>query len=172
MAGLDALDRKLSGGTEGMLRVTGIPNPRLASDLRDLAMVDGVPARPAEESAPDQEELRAVGARNGFRAVVTWCGAGDSGSLDAVFVPVHEAEGVSLTGGYLPRPAAEAGAVRPMDGYVNTPGRADRAASLVGALRDHLAERLSDMMPPATITLVDRLPAVPDGAVRERGGDE
>ncbi|RLL65972.1 non-ribosomal peptide synthase/polyketide synthase [Streptomyces sp. Z26] len=147
-----ALDALLAGRT-APLRVTGVPNARLAEDLSALDALDdssrtGRTAGPA--AAPDPEELHALGARHGLTTAVTWDGAADDGALDVVFAP----EGTAYAPLYRPSGTAA---------HANRPAPFRDVGALLRTLRAHTAERLPEYMVPAALVPLDRLPVTPSG---------
>ncbi|MEV7343455.1 amino acid adenylation domain-containing protein [Streptomyces sp. NPDC093544] len=151
-ATLAALDARLAaeGRRPALLRVTGLPNARLAEDLAALGALDGSSRPPAE--ATDPETLHELAARHGYRAAVTWNGSAVDGSLDAVFALGDTPFGALYRPGH--------------DGAhpsANRPAPFRDATALMRTLRAHAAEWLPEYMVPSALVPLDRLPVTPSG---------
>ncbi|MGW5637254.1 amino acid adenylation domain-containing protein, partial [Streptomyces sp. NPDC003832] len=140
------------------LRVTGVPNARLADDLTDLRALEGSSREPAP--GVDPEDVHALAARHGYAAVLTWNGTADDGAFDAVLTP---------------RPAGDeagwcAGPYRPAGAYplANRPAPFRDVAALMRTLRAHAAEWLPDYMVPSALVPLHALPVTPSGKIDAR----
>jgi amino acid adenylation domain-containing protein/non-ribosomal peptide synthase protein (TIGR01720 family) len=132
------------------LRVTGVPNARLAADLPDDPRLAG---------APDPEEFPDLASAHGLRACLTWSGDCVHGDLDVVFHPPGEAVGGHPGAGYRPRPRGDAGILA----YANTPVAFADPAALVRSLRTHAQSWLPGYLVPTAFVLLDRLPVLTSG---------
>ncbi len=130
------------------LRVTGIPNARLAADLAVLRRIDG---GAAVTGAPaDPEELCRAAEELGYRAEVTWTADSGDGRFDLVVT----------------EPGVDAGPVfRPGAAGVlaNRPAPFRDVNALVGMLREHLRDRLPDYMVPTAVVALPALPVMANG---------
>ncbi|MGW0841591.1 amino acid adenylation domain-containing protein [Streptomyces sp. NPDC002787] len=151
VGGLDGLARLLAGRPSG-LRVTGVPNARLADDLADLRRLEGS----SQEAAPgtDPEDVHALAAEHGCRAALTWNGSADDGAFDAVF---------TLDGDFGPL-------YRTADAYphANRPAPFRDVGALMRTLRGHAAEWLPDYMVPSAFVPLHTLPVTPSGKIDGR----
>ncbi|MGB3443712.1 MAG: amino acid adenylation domain-containing protein, partial [Actinophytocola sp.] len=154
---VDALRAVLGGAAP--LRVTGVPNARVAAEaaadraLRAGEPLDAVRAAAAERAGVEPDDLVAAGAAHGHDTVVTWNGGGAPGELDVLFVPR----------GTPPRRYSTADGEATAGPAANDPSVLRAAGDLTAALRVFLRERLPEYMVPADMVAFDRFPVNANG---------
>ena len=164
-ASLEQVAARLRGERPSVLRVSGIPNARLAGEFAAMktvwdttdshALTRSLAAEPAELGV-DPEDLHELARDLGYRVATTWARAGQDDRFDAVFF----AERVpALTNVYraahaLPLPPAA---------YANRLDHGRAARSLATELRSYLAERLPASMVPVAIVVLPCLPLNANG---------
>ncbi|MDX3544048.1 amino acid adenylation domain-containing protein [Streptomyces europaeiscabiei] len=151
VGGLGGLAELLAGRPDG-LRVTGVPNARLADDLADLRRLDGS-SREASSGA-DPEDVHALAAEHGYRAALTWNGNADDGAFDAVLVLDGSFGQLYRTADAHPR--------------ANRPAPFRDVGALMRTLRGHAAEWLPDYMVPSAFVPLHALPVTPSGKIDAR----
>ncbi|MDT0569203.1 non-ribosomal peptide synthetase [Streptomyces sp. DSM 3412] len=151
VGGLGGVAGLLAGRPEG-LRITGVPNARLADDLADLRRLEDS-SRQAADGA-DPEDLHALAAEHGYRAALTWNGNADDGAFDAVLV---------LDGPF--GPLYRTAHVHPR---ANRPAPFRDVSALMRTLRGHAAEWLPEYMVPSAFVPLHALPVTPSGKIDGR----
>ncbi|MCH0564643.1 MULTISPECIES: non-ribosomal peptide synthetase [unclassified Streptomyces] len=140
----------------GPVRVTGIPNARLAAEAAAAAAAGVVRADTPSGRPVDPEDLAAWAREEGLDAVLTWSGEAVH-RFDAVLLP----ERLAVTGGFVP--SGVAGGIR-----ANAPALAKAIGPLVAELPEYLRRRLPDYMVPAAVVPLSELPLNPAGKI-DRG---
>ncbi|MGP3966626.1 amino acid adenylation domain-containing protein [Streptomyces sp. 6N223] len=146
----DALAAHLTDRRPALLRLTGVPNARLAPDLAALRSLDDSSTSGSRtEDAPDPEELLRLGERLGYRAAATWHAAAEDGALDLVFARDALPPALYAPAGDFP--------------HANRPAPFRDVAALMRQVRAHAAAWLPPYMIPAAFVPVTRLPVTPSG---------
>ncbi|MER6299869.1 non-ribosomal peptide synthase/polyketide synthase [Kitasatospora sp. NPDC001539] len=162
---LEDLERRIAAGDGLPVRVTGVPDARLAGEQAALlALADGRPVDEAlaaltgpEERGVHPEALHELAARCGQPVVVTYA-QGAPGRLDAVFGVGEEAVSES----YLPGTRQDAAA------HVNNPLGSRRLGELVSSVRSFAEQRLPEYMVPNAFVALDALPTTVNGKLDRR----
>ncbi len=163
--GLGALSEHLARQRPARLRIMGIPNARLASDLIALRELDKEPALGTAlrtrhggdltKGMLDPEALHDLGAELGYHVVTTWSGERDDGGVDVEFADtLADAEL-----GEVYRPAH----IGPVASLANTPVAFRSTSALLKSLRSHAAQWLPTHMVPAAFVPLPWLPMLPSG---------
>ncbi|WP_410642633.1 amino acid adenylation domain-containing protein [Amycolatopsis sp. lyj-346] len=178
---LGAVERFLTAETPERLRVTAIPDARLAGELAAVRALDTGDAEAAvaaldRRDGVDPEALHRLGERAGYHVAVTL--AAEGGELEAVFMRPNVAFGAlnapKVAFGALDAPKATLGrlggaAYRPVrqtgtpGSYANNPAARRETGALVASLRAHVRDRLPLYMVPSAFVVLDKLPVLASG---------
>jgi amino acid adenylation domain-containing protein/non-ribosomal peptide synthase protein (TIGR01720 family) len=168
-----AVRRILVDDAPATLGLFGVPNARLAGDLRALELLAGAepPATVGElrqalaagdqDAGVDPEELWALGDELAYAVEISWSGDGPAGSYDVVFQHARLAHAGCVAVG---RHAAALDH-KPWGAYANNPLQEKLARRLIPALRTYLKEKLPEYMMPSAFMLLDALPLTHNGKV-------
>ncbi|MEU2452099.1 amino acid adenylation domain-containing protein [Streptomyces sp. NPDC012765] len=145
---------------EQPVRVTRIPNARLADEVEAAAAIGVISAPAAAGPVLDPQDLREWAAERGWGVVLTWSAAAAE-CFDAVILPAGPVTDQVLTGGFTPSGRADRQ-------LANEPAAAGRIGALVGALRDWLGDRLPDHLVPSSVVAIAEVPLTPNGKLDQR----
>ncbi|WP_435813277.1 amino acid adenylation domain-containing protein [Streptomyces virginiae] len=154
------LEEFVRGHGEQPVRVTRIPNARLADEVESAAAVGVIEAPATAGPVLDPHDLRAWAAGRGWGVLLTWSAAAAE-CFDAVIVPTGPVTDQVFTGGFTPSGRADRV-------LANEPAAAGRIGTLVGALRGYLQERLPDHLVPSSVVAIAEVPLTPNGKLDQR----
>jgi len=134
------------------VRITGIPNARVAAEAKAARELGLERSNPTPTSALDPQELKTWASERGLDAVVTWSPRSID-LYDAVLAPAGQLGNV--TGTY----------VTATDGrsLVNDPAAARGIGSLLVALRGYVQDKLPEYMVPSAVVAIGAVPLTPNG---------
>jgi amino acid adenylation domain-containing protein len=164
---MDGLRQALLAAPGEALAVLGVPDARVARELRIVEMAAG-PDAPATVGdarwmldaqppfAVDPEETWALAEALGMAAEIR---VADGGRFDVLFRAPADAEADFPPRGFVAKPVAA---------YTNDPLRAAQARELSPRLRAWLKEQLPEYMLPSSVVLMDEFPLTPNGKIDRR----
>ncbi|MEO3972427.1 amino acid adenylation domain-containing protein [Streptomyces sp. CAU 1734] len=165
--GLAGLEQRLRAEGPGLLRLTGVPNPRVAHEVAlARALDEGAPlpsgraASGESPSGPDAEALYELGDRLGHWVGVTWSATAPD-EVDAVFVRSALTGSAAVVDVYTPAPV-------PPAALTNDPAAGRGTGALLTEVREYAELRLPAHMIPTALVPMDRLPLTPHGKVDRR----
>ncbi|MFI6579569.1 amino acid adenylation domain-containing protein [Embleya sp. NPDC050493] len=156
LAGL--VERYAEGG--GPVRVTGIPNARLAGELH-LAVEARVLDGPAfTGAAVDPQDVYEWAVGRGWGVLTTWS-AQSAECFDAIVFTDGPLAMGEFTGTFLPSGRAD-------HTLANAPASAARIGALIGSLRGYLQKRLPVNLVPAAVVAIAAVPLTANGKLDRR----
>ncbi len=175
---LAELARFLERERPAALAVHNVPNARVAGDVARLERLRSAGVATAGElravkvdagGAVDPADFDDLLAGSGYACEASWARCGAAGDFDlAVW---RQANGgrpripAALAAALLPAPER---LERPWSSWTNDPLRKRLERSLVPRWRDHLAQRLPEVMRPSAFVLLEAMPRTPGGKIDRR----
>ncbi|MFF4160351.1 amino acid adenylation domain-containing protein [Streptomyces sp. NPDC001678] len=169
----------LLGSTHpGGLRVTGVPDGRLATvaaaarALEERGEVTALGTGRDETGGELLEEFHDLAERFGLRVVATTSTTASASATATASATASttadDALDIELTGRAPGAPGGQEPTGVPLASLVNAPATARDTGALLASVRSHLRERLPEYLLPAATVVLDALPLTPNGKVDRR----
>ncbi|MGW9177637.1 thioesterase domain-containing protein, partial [Streptomyces decoyicus] len=161
IADLDALHTCARTADSRAIRVSRIPNARLAEETAAAVALSVIEQPAATGPAVDPHDLMLWAAGHGWEVLPTLT-AGTPDTFDAVLIlDGTPTEGRAFTGVFVPSGLADRA-------HANDPAGVRSVGTLVASLREHVRDRLPEYMVPAAVVPLTEIPLTPNGKVDRR----
>ncbi|MEV5125529.1 thioesterase domain-containing protein, partial [Streptomyces decoyicus] len=161
IADLDALHTCARTADSRAIRVSRIPNARLAEETAAAVALSVIEQPATTGPAVDPHDLMLWAAGHGWEVLPTLT-AGTPDTFDAVLIlDGTPTEGRAFTGVFVPSGLADRA-------HANDPAGVRSVGTLVASLREHVRDRLPEYMVPAAVVPLTEIPLTPNGKVDRR----